>query len=193
MWSAGTAESWLELQAVADAQRKTHPHPSLTVGSLRRSAPLKNCQKIVGQVSATVVLDARRVFGTLARSDSSCRTLKDNRSGFEALVLKRSLVWTRCGSRWTLPAAQLADCMTRQSEDALRPFELLRRAQKCHDVLITGLQRWLKNPYHRELDSSRCQAQWKKEVGEWGPFDRNEFVPDFEFCSSGAVPKPSNF
>ena len=49
-------------------------------GSMRRSAPLKNCQKFVGQVSATVVLDARRVFGTLARSDSSCLGFKDNRS-----------------------------------------------------------------------------------------------------------------
>ena len=119
-----------ELQAVADAQGRTHLHASLTARSLRRAAPLKNCQKFVGQVPATVVLDNRGVYGTLACSDSSCRGLKDNRSGFEALVLKRPLVWTRCGSRWAHSAAQLADCITRESEKAPRPFEFLKRARK---------------------------------------------------------------
>ena len=93
-------------------------------------------------------------YDALARSESACLGLKDKRSGLEALSLKRSLVETRCGLRWTHSAAQLADCMTNGSEEAQKPFELLKprvwkwrlvydpsftsarkRAQKGHDVL----------------------------------------------------------
>ena len=94
------------------------------------------------------------VYDALARSESACLGLKDKRSGLEASSLKRSLVETRCGLRWTHSAAQLADCMTKRSEEAQKPFELLKRrgwkwrlvydpsftsarkrAQKGHDVL----------------------------------------------------------
>ena len=48
-------------------------------------------------------------------------------SGLETLSLKRSLVETRCGLRWTHSAAQLADCTTKGSEEAQKPFKLLKR------------------------------------------------------------------
>ena len=63
----------------------------------------------------------------LPRSESACLGLKDKRSGLEALSLKRSLVETRCGLRWTHSAAQLADCMTKGSKEVQKPFELLKR------------------------------------------------------------------
>ena len=66
-------------------------------------------------------------YDALARSESSCLRLKDKQSGLKALALKRSLVEARCGSRWAHSAAQLADCMTKGSEDAQNPFELLTR------------------------------------------------------------------
>ena len=100
------------------------------------------------------MFDSRGVYDALARSKSACLGLKDKRSGLEALSLKRSLVETRCGLRWTHSAAQLADCMTMGSEEAQKPFELpkrrgwkwrlvydpsftsdRKRAQKGHDVL----------------------------------------------------------
>ena len=101
-----------------------------------------------------MVLDSRGVCDALARSESACLGLKDKRSGLEALSLKRSLVETRCELRWTHSAAQVAECMTKGSEEAQKPFELFKRrgwkwrlvydpsftsarkrAQKGHDVL----------------------------------------------------------
>ena len=93
------------------------------------------------------------MYDALARSESACLGLKDKRSGLEALSLKRSLAETQCGLRWTHSAAQLADCMTKGSEEAQKPFELQKRrgwkwrlendpftsarkrAEKGHDVL----------------------------------------------------------
>ena len=77
----GRSSNAAELQPVADDRGRTHLNPSVTVGSLRKSAPLKNGKRNAAQVPATMVLDSRGVHGTLARSDSSCRDLKDNRSG----------------------------------------------------------------------------------------------------------------
>ena len=106
------------------------------------------------QIPAALVLDSRGVYDALAQSESACLGLKDKRSGLEALSMKRSLVGTQCGLRWTHSAVQLADCMTKDSEEAQKPLELLKRrgwkwrlvfnpsftsarkrAQKGHDVL----------------------------------------------------------
>ena len=142
-WKVGSSGKKLACSGAASCCRCTTENSPTSVSHSGKSAEVgtKSCQKVAALVPATVVLDARRVCGKLAHSDSSCRRLKNHRSSFEALVLKRSFVWTRYGSRWTLSAAQLADCKTRESEEAPRPFELLKRAQKGHDVLITCMQR----------------------------------------------------
>ena len=85
--------------------------------------PLQRWQEAAAQIASVLVLDSRGVYGALARSESACLGLKDKRSGLEALSLKRSLVETRCGLRWTHSAAQLADCMTKGSEEAQKPFD----------------------------------------------------------------------
>ena len=121
---------------------------------LGETIPLQRWEDAAAQIPAALVLDSRGVYDALARSESACLGLKDKRSGLEALSLKRSLVETQCGLRWTQSAAQLADCMTKGSEEAQKPFELLKRrgwkwrlvfdppfnsarkrAQKVHDVL----------------------------------------------------------
>ena len=63
--------------------------------------PLQRWQEAAAQIPSALVLDSRGVYDALARSESACLGLKDKRSGLEALSLKRSLVETRCGLRWT--------------------------------------------------------------------------------------------
>ena len=143
-----------ELQAAADAEGELS-YIRLSLRELvGETIPLQRWQEAAAQIPSVLVLDSRGVYDALARSESACLGLKDKRSGLEALSLKRSLVETRCGLRWTHSAAQLADCMTKGSEEAQKPFELLKRrgwkwrlvydpsftsarkrAQKGHDVL----------------------------------------------------------
>ena len=143
-----------ELQAAADAERELS-YIRLSLRELvGETIPLQRWQEAAAQIPSVLVLDSRGVYDALARSESACLGLKDKRSGLEALSLKRSLVETRCGLRWTHSAAQLADCMTKGSEEAQKPFELLKRrgwkwrlvcdpsftsarkrTQKGHDVL----------------------------------------------------------
>ena len=143
-----------ELQAAADAEGELS-YIRLSLRELvGETIPLQRWQEAAAQIPSVLVLDSRGVYDALARSESACLGLKDKRSGLEALSLKRSLVETRCGLRWTNSAAQLADCMTKGSEEAQKPFELLKRrgwkwrlvydpsftsarkrAQKGHDVL----------------------------------------------------------
>ena len=143
-----------ELQAAADAEGELS-YIRLSVRELfGETIPLQRWEDAAAQIPAALVHDSRGVYDALARSQSACLGLKDKRSGLEALSLKRPLVGTQCGLRWTHAAAQLADCMTKGSEDAQKPFELLKRrgwkwrlvydpsitsarkrAQKGHDVL----------------------------------------------------------
>ena len=89
-----------ELQAVADAEGElSYIHVGETI-------PLQCWQEAAAQVPGALVLDSRGVYDALARSESACLGLEDKRSGLEALSLKGSLVETRCGLRWTHPAAQ---------------------------------------------------------------------------------------
>ena len=116
-----------ELQAAADPEGEL----SYIRLSLREfvgeTFPLQRWQEAAAQIPSALVLDSRGVYDALARSESACLGLKDKRSGLDALSVKRSLVETRCGLRWTHSAAQLADCMTKGSEEAQKPFELLKR------------------------------------------------------------------
>ena len=143
-----------ELQAAADAEGKLS-YIRLSLKELvGETIPLQRWQEAAAQVPAVLVLDSCGVYDALARSESACLGVEDKRSGLEALSLKRSLVETRCGLRWRHSAAQLADCMTKGSEEVQKSFELLKRrgwkwrlvfdpsftsarkrAQKGHDVL----------------------------------------------------------
>ena len=143
-----------ELQAVADAEGELR-YIRLSLRELvGETIPVQRWQEAAAQIPSVLVLNSRGVYDALARSESACLGLKDKRSGLEALSLKRSLIETRCGLRWTHSAAQLPDCMTKGSEEAQKPFELLKRrgwkwrlvydpsftlarkrAQKGHDVL----------------------------------------------------------
>ena len=143
-----------ELQAAADAEGELSYIRLSLRELLGETIPLQRRQEAAAMVPSVLMLDSRGVYDALARSESACLGLKDKRSGLEALSLKRSLVETKCGLRWTHSAAQLADCMTKGNEEAQKPFELLKRrgwkwrlvydpsftsarerAQKGHDVL----------------------------------------------------------
>ena len=143
-----------ELQAAADTEGELSYFRLCLRELFGETIPLQRWQKAAAQVPGALVLDSRGVYDALARSESACLGLKDKRSGLEALLLKRSLEETRCGLRWTHSATQLADCMTKGSEEAQKPFELRKRrgwkwrlvydpsftsarkrAQKGHDVL----------------------------------------------------------
>ena len=114
-------------QAAADAEGELS-YIRLSLRELvGETIPLQRWKEAAAQVPGALVLDSRGVYDALARSESACLGLKDKRSGLEALSLKRSLVETRCGLRWTHSAAQLADCMIKGSEEAQKPFEILKR------------------------------------------------------------------
>ena len=112
-----------ELQAAADAEGEL----SYIRRSLRElvgeTIPLQRWQEAAAQIPSVLVLDSRGVYDALARSESACLGLKDKKSGLEALVAEALLG----GLRWTHSAAQLADCMTKGSQEAQKPFELLKR------------------------------------------------------------------
>ena len=103
----------------------TSPSPSQEL--VGETIPRQRWQEAAAQIPSVLVLDSRGVFDAFARSESACLGLKDKWSGLEALSLKRSLVETRCVLRWIQSAAQLADCMTKGSEEAQKSFELLKR------------------------------------------------------------------
>ena len=73
------------------------------------------------------MLDARGVYDALSRSESTCLGLRDRRSGFEALALKRNMQAAGCLLRWTHSDAQLADCLTKDANKARASYELLER------------------------------------------------------------------
>ena len=124
---SGTEFQFCKLQAAADAEGELS-YIRLSLRELvGETIPLQHWQEVAAQIPSALVLDSRGVYDALARSESACLGLKDKRSGLEALSLKRSLVETRCGLRWTHSASQLADCMTKGSEEAQKPFELLKR------------------------------------------------------------------
>ena len=109
-----------ELQAAADAEGELS-YIRLSLRELvGETFPLQRWQEAAAQIPRALVLDSRGVYDALARSESACLGLKDKRSGLEALSLKRSLVETQCGLRWTHSAAQVADCM---SSETLRVIE----------------------------------------------------------------------
>ena len=83
------------------------------------------------------MFDSRGVYDALARSESASLGLKGNKSGLEASSLKRSLEETRCGLRWTHSAAHLTDCITQESEETQKPFELLKRRGGNRDWYTT--------------------------------------------------------
>ena len=129
-----------ELQAAADAEGELS-YIRLSLRELvGETIPLQRWQEAAAQIPSVLVLDSRGVYDARTRCESACLGLKDKRSGLEALSQKRS--------------SQLADCMTKGSEEAQKPFELLKRrgwkwrlvydpsftsarkrAQKGHDVL----------------------------------------------------------
>ena len=125
--------------------------------------PHQRWQEATAQISSVLVQDPRGVYDARARSESACLGLKDKRSGLEALSLKRSLVETRSGLRWTHSAAQLADCMTKEGEEAQKPFELLkRRGWKWRLV------------YDPSFTSARKRAQNGHDVVDYLPSSRTE-------------------
>ena len=79
---------------------------------------------ITRSLCAALVVDSHGVYDALFRSTSSCLALKDNKSGLEALALKRRL--DECGktTRWCHSAAQLGDVVTKDS-DAARGIDTL--------------------------------------------------------------------
>ena len=149
---------------------------------LGETIPLQRWEDAAAQIPAALVLDSRGVYDALARSESACLVLKDKRSGLEALSLKRSLVETQCGIRWTHSAAQLEDCMTKGSEETQKTFELLKR-RGCRLLLRPvsehrkAMTYWIICP--RQLQSknfgtSAVTAQW--EVSK---------LPCFDVCLHG--------
>ena len=116
-----------ELEAAADPEGELSYIRLSLRELLGETIPLQRWQEAAALIPSVLVLDYRGVYDALARSESACLGLKDKRSGLEALSLKRSLVETQCGLRWTHSAAQLADCMTKRDEEAQKPFELLKR------------------------------------------------------------------
>ena len=126
---------------------------------------LRTWQSEARQIPAALVVDCRGVYDALARSSSSCLGLEDKKSGMEALALKQSLV--ECGEivRWCHSAAQLGDVVTKDSDAARAPWELIVRR---------GF-RW-KVIHDAKFESSRNRA--KRGIDTQDELDDNEFADD---------------
>ena len=72
-------------------------------------------------------MDCWGVFDALSKSESSCLGMKEKRTGLEAMAVKRSLSATRTSLRWCHSDAQLADCLTKGSEQAQKSMDLLKK------------------------------------------------------------------
>ena len=64
------------------------------------------------------------VFDALDKSESSALGIRDKRSATEALALKKGMSQTMTSMRWCHSGAQLADCMTKDSEQARSSYNL---------------------------------------------------------------------
>ena len=76
----------------------------------------------VASIPCCLVLDRKALWDGLARNESSALGMKDR----EALALKRGLSSTSTDLRWVHSLAQLADCMTKDSEQGRTIFLSLR-------------------------------------------------------------------
>ena len=88
---------------------------------------LKDWQNAVQIIPAALIMDCRGVFDALSKSESSCLGMKEKRTGIEAMAIKRSLSATRTSLRWCHSDAQLADCLTKGSEQAQKSMDLLKK------------------------------------------------------------------
>ena len=76
----------------------------------------------VACIPCCLVLGCKALWDGLARNESSALGMKDKRVAIEALVLKRGLSSTSTDLRWVHSLAQLADCMTKDSEQGRTIF-----------------------------------------------------------------------
>ena len=114
-----------EVQAAADAEEECTYVRLLMSETLGGRFPLRQWTEACSMIPGALILDARGVYDALSRSESTCLGLRDRRSGFEALALKRNMQATGCLLRWTHSDAQLADCLTKDADKARASFELL--------------------------------------------------------------------
>ena len=121
------SSSAAEVQAAADAEEECAYVRLLVAETIGGPFPLKQWTETCALVPGVLILDARGVYDALSRSESTCLGLRDRRSGFEALALKRNMQATGCLLRWAHSDAQLADCLTKDSDKARMSYELLQQ------------------------------------------------------------------
>ena len=185
--SVARSSNFAELQAAADAEGELSYIRIALREFVRETIPLQRWQEAAAQIPSALVLDSRGVHDALARSESACLGLKDKRSGLEALSLKRSLVEIRCGLRWTHSVAQLADCMTKGSEEAQKPFESLKRRgwkwRLEYDPSFTSLMNVV--AMHKEMETAFTNSS--VDEGYELMLQANDPVKAVKECSSTRV------
>jgi hypothetical protein len=95
----------------------------LLFGDIYMKEWAKDCARVPG----ALVLDCRGVFDALDKSESSALGMRDKRSAIEALALKKGMSLSKTSLRWCHSGAQLADCMTKDSEQARSAFNLWKQ------------------------------------------------------------------
>ena len=121
------SSSAAEMQAAADAEEECAYVRLLVAETIGGAFPLKQWTRTCAMIPGVLILDARGVYDALSRSESTCLGLRDRRSGFEALALKRNMQDTGCLLRWAHSDAQLAACLNKDTDKARASFELLQQ------------------------------------------------------------------
>ena len=117
----------IEVQASSIGEEELQ-HCRLVVGeSLFGRFAIKQWEERVRMIPGALIMDCRGVFDSLSKSESSCLGMKERRTGIEALAIKRSLISTGTSLRWCHSGTQLADCLTKGSEEAQKSMDLLKR------------------------------------------------------------------
>ena len=112
------SSSAAEVQAVSQGQEELEFCRIVVSEFFCGAFPLMQWAEACKRNPGALVMDCRGVFDALDKSESSALGMKDERSALEALALKRGMALPHTSLLWCHSGAQLADCMTKDSEKA---------------------------------------------------------------------------
>ena len=121
------SSSAAEVQAAGDGQEEMEFCRLLLSELLFGDIYMKEWATDCARVPGALVLDCRGVFDALDKSESSALGMRAKRSAIEALALKKGMSLSKTSLRWCRSGAQLADCMTKDSEQARSAFNLWKQ------------------------------------------------------------------
>ena len=105
-----------EIQGASEGQEESEFVRLVMADVLFGPVDLSQATDAIASIPATLVLDCKALWDSIARSESSALGMKDKRVAIEALALRRGLTATKTALSWVHSLAQLADSLTKDTE-----------------------------------------------------------------------------